>query len=219
MAVGADHEVIDSPEALFQHLYEAHHVEEARDLDPLTAPLQFWLRRHAELEHEARQRREPREPEPPVAPNAAALAAEAAGRRAARPQPPSQPHAQLPPRARPFADALVEAVALALARRGHDERAVRATVAAYGEQRLRARFLEPLLDDVTAELRGGARTRDRALPQERERPQPPQPKPAAPPRDAWDSREPDLDDDFMAIANALNLHRQGRSRRAERRAR
>src|ERR671924_1160459 len=54
MSADADHEVIDSPEALFHHLYEAHHVEEALDLDPETAPVQFWLRRHAELERQAR---------------------------------------------------------------------------------------------------------------------------------------------------------------------
>ncbi len=45
-----DHEVIDSPQALFRHLYEAHGLVEALDLDPATAPLQFWLRKHAELE-------------------------------------------------------------------------------------------------------------------------------------------------------------------------
>src|SRR6266536_1455571 len=45
-----DHEVIDSPQALFRHLYEAHGFVEALDLDPATAPLQFWLRKHAELE-------------------------------------------------------------------------------------------------------------------------------------------------------------------------
>src|SRR6266511_5486347 len=54
MSADADHEVIDSPEALFRHLYEAHHVEEALDLDPASAPVHFWLRRHAELEREAR---------------------------------------------------------------------------------------------------------------------------------------------------------------------
>lgn len=48
-----DHEVIDSPQALFRHLYEAHGLVEALDLDPATAPLQFWLRRHAELERAA----------------------------------------------------------------------------------------------------------------------------------------------------------------------
>ena len=32
MSADADHEVIDSPEALFRHLYEEHGVEEARDL-------------------------------------------------------------------------------------------------------------------------------------------------------------------------------------------
>jgi hypothetical protein len=48
-----DHEVIDSPQALFRHLYEAHGVIEALDLDPDTAPLQFWLRRHSDLERAA----------------------------------------------------------------------------------------------------------------------------------------------------------------------
>jgi hypothetical protein len=50
-----DHEVIESPEALFRHLYEAHGVLEAVDLDPATAPLQFWLRKHADLERAARR--------------------------------------------------------------------------------------------------------------------------------------------------------------------
>jgi nicotinate-nucleotide--dimethylbenzimidazole phosphoribosyltransferase len=50
-----DHEVIDSPEALFRHLYEAHGVAEAHDVDPATAPLQFWLRKHSELERAARR--------------------------------------------------------------------------------------------------------------------------------------------------------------------
>ena len=48
-----DHEVIDSPQALFRHLYEAHGLVEALDLDRDTAPLQFWLRRHTELERAA----------------------------------------------------------------------------------------------------------------------------------------------------------------------
>jgi hypothetical protein len=52
-----DHEVIDSPQALFRHLYEAHGVIEALDLDPDTAPLQFWLRRHSELERAAAEER------------------------------------------------------------------------------------------------------------------------------------------------------------------
>ncbi|HEX8858442.1 MAG TPA: hypothetical protein VGC06_04980, partial [Actinomycetes bacterium] len=52
-----DHEVIDSPQALFRHLYEAHGVIEALDLDPDTAPLQFWLRRHSDLERAAAEER------------------------------------------------------------------------------------------------------------------------------------------------------------------
>jgi hypothetical protein len=66
MFADADHEVIDSPEALFRHLYEEHGVEEARDLDLETAPLQFWLRRHADLERAQRSAR--RRPEPPADP-------------------------------------------------------------------------------------------------------------------------------------------------------
>src|SRR4029453_17307887 len=62
----ADHEVIDSPEALFRHLYEEHGVEEARELDPDTAPLPFWLRRHADLERAERPARPP--PQPPDPP-------------------------------------------------------------------------------------------------------------------------------------------------------
>ncbi|MDF2745225.1 MAG: hypothetical protein K0S88_6603, partial [Actinomycetia bacterium] len=70
MSADADHEVIDSPGALFRHLYEEHGVEEARDLDPETAPLQFWLRRHAELERAERagHRHPDPSPEPPAAP-------------------------------------------------------------------------------------------------------------------------------------------------------
>jgi hypothetical protein len=68
MFADADHEIIDSPEALFRHLYEEHGVEEARDLDPETAPLQFWVRRHADLERAQRaaRRRPDPEPEPPA---------------------------------------------------------------------------------------------------------------------------------------------------------
>jgi len=66
MFADADHEVIASPEALFRHLYEEHGVEEARDLDPETAPVQFWLRRHGELERAERAARRP-DPAPPPA--------------------------------------------------------------------------------------------------------------------------------------------------------
>jgi hypothetical protein len=68
MSADADHEVIDSPEALFRHLYEEHGVEEARDLDPDSAPLQFWLRRHADLERAQRAARRPEPPPGPAAP-------------------------------------------------------------------------------------------------------------------------------------------------------
>jgi hypothetical protein len=130
MSADADHEVIDSPEALFHHLYEAHHVEEALDLDPETAPVQFWLRRHAELERQARVAPRPAEPAPRPA---------AAGPQARRPA--------------PFGDPLVEAVARALAGRGHDEAAVRGAIRGYaspaggrtGEAAVRGDFVEPML--------------------------------------------------------------------------
>src|SRR3982751_6487196 len=70
MFADADHEIIDSPEALFRHLYEEHGVEEARDLDPETAPLQFWLRRHTDLDRAQRPPRPP--PEPPADPGPSA---------------------------------------------------------------------------------------------------------------------------------------------------
>ena len=137
MSASADHEVIDSPEALFHHLYEAHHVEEALDLDPETAPVQFWLRRHAELEREARAAPRPAEPAPrPAEPAPRPAAAGLQGRRPA-----------------PFGDPLVEAVARALAGRGHDEAAVRGAIRGYassaggrtGEAAVRGDFVEPML--------------------------------------------------------------------------
>src|SRR5262245_39179616 len=71
MSTDADHEVIDSPEALFRHLYEEHGVEEARDLDPETPPRQSWLRRHTGLERAERAARRPPDPppQPPAAPS------------------------------------------------------------------------------------------------------------------------------------------------------
>ncbi|HEX8134250.1 MAG TPA: hypothetical protein VF880_12595, partial [Actinomycetes bacterium] len=137
MSADADHEVIDSPEALFRHLYEAHHVEEALDLDPETAPVQFWLRRHAELERQARAAPRPAGPAPgPTEPGPRPAAAGLQGRRPA-----------------PFGDPLVEAVARALAGRGHDEAAVRGAIRGYaspaggrtGEVAVRGDFVEPML--------------------------------------------------------------------------
>jgi hypothetical protein len=157
MSADADHEVIDSPEALFRHLYEEHHVEEALDLDPETAPVQFWLRRHAELEREARTARRqaapapqpPATPEPPTTPQAPASARTpaAVGRRPAG-----------------FGDPLVEAVARALAGRGHDEAAVRGAIRAYsspgggrtGEAAVRGDFVEPMLRAAAERLLGAA---------------------------------------------------------------
>jgi translation initiation factor IF-2 len=140
MSTDADHEVIDSPEALFRHLYEAHQVEEALDLDPASAPVQFWLRRHAELERARRETgRRPAEPGPRPP---------AAGRDGRRPA--------------GFGDPLVEAVARALAGRGHDEAAVRGAIRGYaslaggrtGEAAVRGDFVEPMLRAAAERLLG-----------------------------------------------------------------
>jgi hypothetical protein len=159
MSADADHEVIDSPEALFRHLYEAHHVEEALDLDPETAPVQFWLRRHAELERQARPAQRPAEPAPP--PPAAGLQ----GRRPA-----------------PFGDPLVEAVARALAGRGHDEAAVRGAIRGYaspgggrtGEAAVQGDFVEPMLRAAAERLLGAGQAAGRPSPAAHA-PAPPQP--------------------------------------------
>jgi hypothetical protein len=90
MFADADHEVIDSPEALFRHLYEEHGVEEARDLDPDSAPLQFWLRRHADLERAQRAARRPDPPpDPPARPEPGPEARSSA-------QPPPEPEVRTP---------------------------------------------------------------------------------------------------------------------------
>jgi hypothetical protein len=234
MSADADHEVIDSPEALFRHLYEEHHVEEALDLDPETAPVHFWLRRHAELEREARTTRRQADPPPPEPPRTPPAARE--GRRPAG-----------------FGDPLVEAVARALAGRGHDEAAVRGAIRAYaspagdrtGEAAVRGDFVEPMLRAAAERLLGGA---NRAAPpprapaaalREERRPEATEPEPARPeatrpeaarPEAAWAGLWADLgdarprrdgraaaeaDDDLMAIADAVQ--RRPHPRRALRR--
>ena len=162
MFADADHEIIDSPEALFRHLYEEHGVSEARDLDPDTAPLQFWLRRHADLERAQRAGRaapparpgarpapDP-PPEPPAPPSRP--------REEARPQPAVPPPSSGRRPAR-FGDPLVEAVARALAGRGHGEAAVRSAMRSFagdggppGEAAVRAVFVEPMLQAVAERL-------------------------------------------------------------------
>jgi hypothetical protein len=95
MFADADHEVIDSPEALFRHLYEEHGVEEARDLDPDSAPLQFWLRRHTDLERAQRAARRPDPPpDPPARPEPGPEARSSAQR---PPEPEVRTPAQPPP--------------------------------------------------------------------------------------------------------------------------
>jgi hypothetical protein len=204
MSDDADHEVIDSPEALFRHLYEAHQVQEAVGLDPVTAPVQYWLRRHAELERVARLAAA-RERRAGVGERAQAPA----------PVPPGQPGGQRPappgpdPGGRPggggrFVDPLVEAVVLALAGRGHDERRVRAFVSAYGgpdgrrtgPEGLRAAFIAPMLDAIADRLGQAAGGRQA-------------------PAGAARIPEPSASDDVMAIADVLQGRRGGRPSRAE----
>ncbi|HEV8373035.1 MAG TPA: hypothetical protein VGR68_07510 [Actinomycetota bacterium] len=160
MSVDADHQVIDSPEALFRHLYEDHQVEEVRDLDPLAAPLHFWLRRHAELERDERAAAAAGQPRPP-----AATGQDQGG----RPAPPGQhaPGAAGREGRRPaaFADPLVEALARALIGRGHDEAAVRGAIRAHatrdgtraGEAAVRADLVEPMLRAAAERLLGTRR--------------------------------------------------------------
>jgi hypothetical protein len=238
MHADADHEVIDSPEALFRHLYEEHGVTEALELDPETAPVQFWLRRHAELERAQRAARRP--PEQPPSPR----------------DPPSraEPRAEAPPgregrRHAQFGDPLLEAMTRALVGRGHDEAAVRSAIRSFpagggdpaGEAGVRAAFVEPMLQAVTDQLldpRGPRRSqpapaRSTPPPAPAAEP-PPAPPPDDPPREeaarpeaAWavfwsdladsgrggrDRGEPGTDDgdDLMAVANAVQARRRVR---------
>ena len=155
MLADADHEVIDSPEALFRHLYEEHGVTEALELDPETAPVQFWLRRHAELERAQRaaHRSDPApdlgprgEPAPDPEPAARSRPdpgprpeprRQPEGRPAARdPRPPAAPRPDPAParegrRHARFGDPLLEAMTRALVGRGHDEAAVRSAIRSF----------------------------------------------------------------------------------------
>jgi hypothetical protein len=162
MFADGDHEVIDSPEALFRHLYEEHGVEEARDLDPETAPLQFWLRRHADLERAQRATR--RQPDPPPEPP------EEPEPRPAAPQPRPEARRQAQEgregrRHVRFGDPLVEAMARALAGRGYDEGAVRSAIRSFGAggggpsgaEAVRAAFVEPMLQSAAERLLGAPR--------------------------------------------------------------
>jgi hypothetical protein len=187
MSADADHEVIDSPAALFRHLYEEHGVTEARDLDPESAPLQFWLRRHAELERDQRSGRvADRQPDPPPEP--------------ARPPEPRQQKARRPPEARQpegrrragFGDPLVEGLARALAGRGHDEAAVRSAIRSFangrgpgGEAAVRAAFVEPMVQAAAERLLGAPRA---ARPSD---PGATEPAPPAPARPAAGRARPD----------------------------
>jgi hypothetical protein len=175
MFADADHETIDSPEALFRHLYEEHGVTEAIDLDPETAPVQFWLRRHVELERAQRATRHA-DPAPPPDPPAGP---EPVARPRPEPQPPAGPDPAARPRPEPdpprapgprrqregrrparFGDPLLEAMTRALVGRGQDEAAVRAAIRSFpagggqpaGEAGVRAAFVEPMLQAVTEHL-------------------------------------------------------------------
>jgi hypothetical protein len=261
-----DHEVIDSPQALFRHLYEAHGVTEALDLDPDTAPLQFWLRRHSELERAAAEEHRTTRtaeqtgradapapltgPEPGVRRVGGPTEQPTSGTTRSpspqpRPGPPADPsprpgrlpwrdrseEGQAPakapppaagsgsgPRFRPFADPLVEAVAVALIGRGLDECRVRRGLSTFtgadrrhGEDAVRATFVVPMLDALAAHLTGGPQNRAQWPPPTwtpsqdavgeqrprtpdqagRERTGPPrEPAPAAPPRNPVPSSQP-----------------------------
>jgi hypothetical protein len=154
MFADADHEIIDSPEALFRHLYEEHGVAEALELDPETAPVQFWLRRHAELERAQRAARRSDPPPDPAPGGASAPDPEPARSRpdpgpraeprrqpedrpaardqrppaAPRPEPPAGREGRRPAR---FGDPLLEAMTRALVGRGHDEAAVRSAIRSF----------------------------------------------------------------------------------------
>ena len=224
-----DHEVIDSPAALLRHLYEEHHVAEVRDLDPATAPVQFWLRRHAELERAAKLQAAraivqggPPSPaeagEPPARPGRGEEATRPGrGEEATRAERGGQQAADATPGrgSGGFADPLVEAVAVALARRGLDERRVRGWIRGYrsrdgrlrGENGVRAEFIRPLLDALAGRV-GGAAAPPRPGAGERGQARPAPAAAAA-------------DDDLMAIADALQRPgggRGGRGRPAQPRA-
>jgi len=181
MFADADHEVIDSPEALFRHLYEEHGVEEARDLDPDSAPLQFWLRRHADLERAQRAaRRQPdrpparpepepeagssaqQPPEPEVRPSAKRPRAADVRSPAQPPRPEARGVGRDGRRHAGFGDPLVEAVARALAGRGYDEAVVRSAIRSFaadsrgpsGEAAVRATLIEPMLQSAAERLLG-----------------------------------------------------------------
>ena len=252
----ADHEVIDSPEALFRHLYDEHGVEEARDLDPETAPLQFWLRRHAELERAQGTARgndgPPADPGPQARPRPEAEArphpdpdarsrAEPSPRRRPEPEARTRAESRPPPGRRPagFGDPLVEALARALAGRGHDEAAVRAAIRSFagaagkpaGEAAVRAAFVEPMLQAAADRLLGtpaAARSPSHSPTDPTPSPSPtaaPAEEPARP-EAAWavlwadlaESRQPGGDrgsggedgDDLMAVANAVQQQRRVR---------
>jgi hypothetical protein len=217
MALDDEHEVIDSPTALFRHLVEAHDLAEARDLDPLTTPVHPWLRRHAELERAARlAAARHREGVAPPAEAAPPEPAEPGLSASARPEPTQSPTGQPhpsdsgqrrdPPDKGAFRDPLVEALARGLGRRGHDEPRVRAAIRAYvspdgrrgGEDGVRAQLIGPLLDTLAAELIGGQARRG-ARPAADQRPTPP--------------RTPTPSDDVMALADAVQ---GGRGRGATR---
>jgi hypothetical protein len=201
MSVDDEHEVIDSPAALFRHLSEAHGLDEARDLDPETTPVHPWLRRHADLERAARlaaaRRRE----------DAAAPAAAAPTRTAPAEAAPAQPGGQ---QDAGFRDPLVEALARGLARRGHDERRLRAAIRAYvsgdgrrkGEDGVRAELIGPLLDTLAAELDGGRSGARAPAPGPSQAASPPPPRATPPGR-------PTAQDDVMALANAVQGRRGG----------
>jgi hypothetical protein len=232
MSADPDHEVIDSPEALFRHLYEAHGVQEARELDSETAPLHFWLRRHAELEgfplDQEPRRGAPvdREGSGELETGAPVNQGQGSGEpgtgtpvnRAGAPitqsdRPGGPDRAAAPPRrAAGFSDPLVEAVARALIGRGNDERRVRGAIRAFpgGEGGVRAALVEPMLRAAGERLLGTGR------------PAPAEPAPAEPaPVPPWEAslaapprprQRQAAADDLWALADAIQRRRRAAQR-------
>jgi hypothetical protein len=208
MFADADHEVIDSPAALFRHLYEEHGVVEALELDPETAPVQFWLRRHAELERAQRAARRSGPQPDPSPPGGPAPGPEPAAPSRRDPDPRATPRPEPTParegrrqRAR-FVDPLLEAMTRALVGRGHDEAAVRSAIRSFpagggggrgGEAGVRAAFVEPMLQAVTDHLLDprGPRRPQPAPAASGPPAAPPRPAPASDPRPAPGRPAPD----------------------------
>ena len=221
----ADHEIIDSPEALFRHLYEEHGVEEARRTGPGhssacssgSAAMRTWnapsvppaapTNPRTPLHRPSRSRRPDANRNGPSRSGGPSPRPSRSGPRRRRPRtsrrrgPSRRPGPGRERRAqatgggregrRPagFGDPLVEALARALAGRGHDEVAVRSAIRSFadpgrgpaGEAAVRSVFVEPMLSrsPITSSAPPPARPA-RPRPPNRRRPPRPVPLPRRP---------------------------------------